>query len=391
MTSNENKLGNLTIIIPLHLPLDYPCDYIDQTAKILAKKNTVILFDYFFPYSWKNLLDFNNLKKLFYSFSDILKSKNKVYFRAPAILSFSKLEIIISLNKKLGFFVLAIFLWLLKRKVIIWQFYPLLLKKLFKDQTFIYDCIDNINIKDHTKDVFLKEKRLFKISDLVTFNSKDLFKNKLKTNPILKNKSIIAVCGCNNILFKFKIKKIPKELINIPQKKVVFMGIFDYRVDVKLLSYIVSNNKNLRFIFIGQIRKNIKKKFYQIIKEKNVLYLGEKRKNELPSYLKNSDLGIIPYDTKSEFVRYSNPMKAYEYLASGLPVVSTNILALKDYPKDIVYTTDNKEEFSLAIKRLIDKRNEEKITIAKNIAKKNSWENKISLVEKFIIKNEKTY
>ena len=59
----------------------------------------------------------------------------------------------------------------------------------------------------------------------------------------------------------------------------------------------------------------------------------KKRKNELPQYLKNCDLGIIPYETKHEFAKYSNPMKAYEYLASGLPVVSTKILALKDYPK----------------------------------------------------------
>ncbi len=390
MTSNEKKLENLTIIIPLHLLLKYPCDYIDQTAEILAKKNTVILFDYYFPYSWKNLLKLKNLKKFFNSFSDILKFKKIVYFRAPAILPFSKLKIIIKLNKKLGFWILSIFLWIFKKKVIVWQFYPLITKKILKNQFYLYDCIDYINLKDQTKGFFYEEKKLMKISDLVSFNSKGLFEEKLKTNPILEQKSITTVCGCNNNLFKSKIKKIPKELVNIPQKKIIFMGIFDYRMDVKFLHYVVKNNRDLKFIFIGPTGENLRKEFYKIIKEKNVLYLGEKRKNELPPYLINSDLGIIPYDIKSEFVKYSNPMKAYEYLASGIPVVSTDILALEDYPKDIIYTTDNKEEFSQAIRRLMDDWNDEKITIAKNIAEKNSWKNKIALIEKFIIKNEKT-
>jgi len=387
MASNENELENLIIIIPLHLPLGYPCDYIDQTAKILAQKNTVILFDYYFPYSWKNLLKLKNLKKFFNSFSDILKSKKIIYFRVPAILPFSKLGIIINLNKELGFFVLSIFLWLLKRKTIIWQFYPLITKKIFKKQFFIYDCIDYINLKDQSKKFFYEEKTVFVISDLSIFNSKGLFEEKLKTNPILAQKSITTVCGCDNKLFDVQIEKIPKEFINIPQKKIVFMGVFNFRVDVNLLHYVVANNKSLKFIFIGPIRENVAKKFNEIIKEKNVLYLGEKRKNKLISYLKHSNLGIIPYDTKGEFVKYSNPMKAYEYLASGLPVVSTNILALKDYPKDIVYTTDNKKEFSQTIKRLMNNWNNK---VAKNIARENSWKNKIVLIEKIIIKNEKT-
>lgn len=379
----------MIIIIPLHLPLEYPCDYIDQTAKILSKKYSVILFDYYYPYSWKNLLEFNNLKKLSDSFSDILKSKKIIYFRAPAILPFSKFKIIVNLNKKLGYLILSVFLWILKRRVIVWQFYPLLLKKIFRNYIFVYDCIDNLNIKDHSREIYHKEKKLFSISNAVFFNSRGLFEEKLKTNSILK-KSAITVCGCNTKLFHYKTDKTPKEFVNIPQKKIVFMGVFDYRVNVKLLNYIVVNNKNLKFIFIGLIGEKIEKKFYQIIKEKNVLYLGERKKDKLPSYLKNSNLGIIPYNTRHEFAKYSNPMKAYEYLASGLPVVSTKILALEDYPKDIVYTTDNKEEFNQAMRRLTSNWNAGKITIAKDIAEKNSWKNKIASIEKFIIKNEKT-
>jgi len=386
MASNDDLLENSTVIIPLHLSLEYPCDYIDQTAKILSKNSSIIYFDYHRPYSWKNLLRLNNLKSLLSSFIDISKSKKIVYFRAPSILPFSKSKIITNLNKKIGFFILSIILWFLKKRTIIWQFSTLIKNKVFKDQFFIYDCVDYKNSEDEDKKYFSDEAKLFKISNVISFNSKGLFENKLKNNPILVKKSVVSVCGCNNKLFLSKNRNIPREYTSISKKMILFMGVFDFRIDVRLLSYIVSNNKNKKFIFIGPIRKSVEKLFGEIIKEKNVIYLGKKRKNELPIYLNKCSLGIIPYEGKNKFVRYSNPMKAYEYLGSGIPVVSTNVLALKNFPKDIVYTTDNNEEFNKAITRLINNWDDKKISIARDIAEKNSWENKIKLIKNFINK-----
>jgi len=377
----------MIIIIPLHQPLEYPCDYIDQTVKFLTKDNSVILFDYFYPYSWKDMSKLSNIKTLFQSFTNISGSKKIIYFRAPALLPFSRLDIIINLNKKLGFWILSVFLWIFNKKIIVWQFYPLLTKKIYKSHIYLYDCVDYwVSLKNQTKKFIFEEKKLFNISNLVIFNSKELYNKVLRTNPLLKKKSFISVCGCNNSLFNLKVKKIPKELVNITQKKIIFMAVFDNRINVKLLNYVVTNNKNLIFVFIGPIREDVTKEFAQIIREKNVFYLGEKSKYELPPYLKNCNLGIIPYNTKSGFVKYSNPMKAYEYLALGLPVVSTKILALMGYPENIICTTDNEKDFSNAIKRLMNNWNDSKITIAKNIAEKNSWENKITQIEKLLTK-----
>ena len=379
MASNE------IVIIPLHQPISHPCNYIEKTAKIISKKNQVIFFDYHFPYSWKNLFKKESFKKLISSFSDILSSEKIIYFRAPSILPLSRLNVIIDLNKKLGFWILSIFLWIFKKNVIVWQFYALISKKIFKKQFFIYDCIDYMNLDDETKKFFYEEKKLFETSDLVSFNSVGLLKKKVETNPVMAKKSIAVVCGCDNKLFDTK--DLSKKPIQISQKTILFVGIFDYRTDMDLLHYIVKNNHDLKFIFIGPISENIKKEFYHVTKEKNVRYIGEKTKNELASYLKSANLGIIPYNSKSEFVKYSNPMKAYEYLSSGIPVVSTNILALKDYPKDIVYTTDDKKDFSRAIKRLLNNWNDKKTKSAKNIAEKNSWENKVKLMRKIINKS----
>ena len=78
-------------------------------------------------------------------------------------------------------------------------------------------------------------------------------------------------------------------------------------------------------------------------------------------------------------------MKAYEYLASGIPVLSTEIEALKKYPKDIVYTTDNYGDFNRILKSMLKNWTIQKKMIAQKIAKKNSWENKVAKIEEFII------
>jgi glycosyltransferase involved in cell wall biosynthesis len=389
MVSNDDKLENSTVIIPLHLPLEYPCDYIDQTAKILSKNNSVVLFDYFRPYSWKEMLNINNLKDFVNSCFNIFRSKRVIYFRSPSILPFTSSKKISNLNKKLGFFVLSFILRLLDKNTVLWQFSTLIKAKVFKKQFFLYDCVDYKNSVDATKKYLAEESEIFKISDLVSFNSEGLFNNKRGSNPILTGKSVVTVCGCNCQLFFTKTNKITHDFAKISQKKIVFMGVFDHRVDTKLLKYVVGDNRNKKFIFIGPIRKSVPKSFSNILKEKNVLYLGEKTKNELPDYLKKCDLGIIPYNAKTKLVRYSNPMKAYEYLACGLPIVSTNILTLNDLHKDIVYTTDDQIKFSHAIKRTIIDWNTKKSLIAKNIAEKNSWERKISIIKNHIAKNEK--
>ncbi|MFN4212867.1 MAG: glycosyltransferase [Microgenomates group bacterium] len=368
------------IIIPLHLPLNYPCDYIDQTAKVLSQKNTVILFDYYHQYSWKNLLKKNNLKIFLNSIFNILKSKKLVYFRPFAIFPFQRFKIINKINQFFGYLLLSLIIEFIKKKAIIWQFFPLIksffIKKLFK-QIFIYDCVDYLDEKIHEKKIINEEKTIIKKSDYVAFNSLPLAKAK---GANLNNKKfIITYCGCDFDQFNIIPFIMNKENIAI------FYGIFDYRINVSILKKTINDNTNWQFLLIGPVEEKNhppKKDFLNLLKIKNVLYLGKKPKNELANYLKKAKIGLIPYDTSYNFVKYSNPMKTYEYLAAGLPVLSTEILSLKQYPKEIVYTTDNPQEFSKTLDFLTKNWNIKKALKAKEIAKTNSWENKIEIILK---------
>lgn len=375
------------VLIPLHLTLNYPCDYIDQTAKILSKKNLVILYDFNNLVSWKKII---NLKKHFLIIKKnlkLIKNKNKgiVYFQSPALLPFQKNSIISSVNKLLGFIFISFLLIIFKKKVILWQFFPLITSKLIKlifNQKFIYDCVDYLDIEIHGQKVINEEKKLIKLADYIAFNSKPLYKKKLLENKILKNKkTIITVCGTNYPLFNLK-PELNKNNIAI------IYGVLDYRLNTLLILKTIKKLFDWHFYILGPIQKQgreaISNNFSKIIQQENVKYFGHIPKNNLKEYLKKAKVGLVPYNTKFNFVKYSNPMKVYEYLAAGIPVVSTKILSLEKYPKDIIFTTNNVNDFINAIKRLTNDWNIEKIKKAKKIAKNNSWENKIKIILKNI-------
>jgi hypothetical protein len=94
--------SNITIVIPLHLPIKYSCDYIDQTAKVLSKKYQVIFYDYYNPISWKNLFKKTQLKKFFLNLKKLKKNiKNDIILMNwPAFLPLARFSQITEINKK---------------------------------------------------------------------------------------------------------------------------------------------------------------------------------------------------------------------------------------------------------------------------------------------------
>jgi len=61
-----------------------------------------------------------------------------------------------------------------------------------------------------------------------------------------------------------------------------------------------------------------------------VVFYGPKKVQDLPAYLKTFSLGIIPF-IKNQFTKGIYPLKINEYLAAGIPVVSTNFGYLEDF------------------------------------------------------------
>jgi teichuronic acid biosynthesis glycosyltransferase TuaH len=93
----------------------------------------------------------------------------------------------------------------------------------------------------------------------------------------------------------------------------------------------------------------------------------------MPAYLNRINVGITPY-TDSEFNRASFPLKTLEYLAAGLPVVSTDLPATRWLGADLIRLAADPPEFVAAVRSAAaEPRSDGKIAARRNLAAQHSW------------------
>lgn len=110
----------------------------------------------------------------------------------------------------------------------------------------------------------------------------------------------------------------------------IFQGGINQRVDYSLLFDVICRLPEWEFRFCGAAQPS--DGWQKILKLPNVNYLGELPFDRVVEQMHSSDVGIIPY-IQDEWIRNSFPLKAYEYVACGLPVVSVPIDCLQRDPR----------------------------------------------------------
>lgn len=158
---------------------------------------------------------------------------------------------------------------------------------------------------------------------------------------------------------------VPLEYKKIPKPRVIYVGVTDFWFDWDLLSYAATQKKNVSFVIVGpgHTASNL---------PKNVYTFGLKRYEDIPAYMQHADIGLIPFKDIPIIQYVERPLKFYEYLASGLPVVSVSYGALKKMAPYAILA-DSPEEFVEGIERALRFGKTERNKL-REVAKKFSWE-----------------
>lgn len=94
---------------------------------------------------------------------------------------------------------------------------------------------------------------------------------------------------------------------------------------------------SLKFVCIGGTEQYVKIYSEKVAREKlvNVLILGQKPKAMVPKYLAAADILLLPNSARSEeSVRFTSPIKLFEYLASGVPIIASDLPSIRDVVDD---------------------------------------------------------
>lgn len=153
----------------------------------------------------------------------------------------------------------------------------------------------------------------------------------------------------------------------------------------------------VNFIFVGGTEQKVTA-FKEKYKFPNIYFLGHKKYTEIPKYLKAADVLVLPNSGKSFGRRTTHslydtsPIKMFEYMASGTPIVATKLPSIEEILNDSnseLIEPDNPEQLARGIKRVLDYPDYgEKISYeAKNTVSKFTWHNRAQNIIEFISKH----
>ena len=208
-------------------------------------------------------------------------------------------------------------------KVIVITFNPsplsIELAELISPNVLIYYCANQMTGHNNQHKRLLKWENLLMSKADSVFVISELLKKKAESfcGTVLKFPAGVEI---DKFIIAKKHNKIPGLIKNIDKPVVGYIGAITKVFDINLVEHLIITNTNLFFIFIGPRFIDCSR----LSKRKNVLFIDQVNHRDLPNYMLKFNVGIIPYIV-SEFTNNVYSSKLNEYLAIGIPVVSTNL------------------------------------------------------------------
>nr|WP_243237156.1 glycosyltransferase [Heliobacterium chlorum] len=144
-------------------------------------------------------------------------------------------------------------------------------------------------------------------------------------------------------------------------------GIGDW-IDVSLLARLAAGQKESALVLIGPVETDV-----QALKSlPNVFLLGRKPYGSLPDYIRHFEVCLSPFRI-NELTLSVNPVKVYEYLAAGKPVVSTALPEVTPFAP-VVSVAKDEESFIEAVRNALATDSPEKRAERLALAEHHSWD-----------------
>ncbi len=236
-----------------------------------------------------------------------------------------------------------------------------------KSSKIIYHCSDDYTVISSFPKSFPEiEKKLIKKCDLIVATADELMNAKKHLN-----KNIVSIPNGANIEHFFKTQtslKVPQDISKYHNPIIGYIGSVFQWLDIDWIKYAAEKCPKYDFVFIGPISIDIS----ELKKYSNIHFLGPRPYEDLPKYMKLFKVAVIPF-VIDEVTLKASPIKFYEYLASGIPIVSTELPDLMKF-SDVSNLAKGKEEYVNFIKLALENENEKSMKNRMEISKNYSWE-----------------
>ena len=271
-------------------------------------------------------------------------------------------------------------------------------KYISKNFKIIYEYIDDLSpllvgTKSLPKNI--QEKYNYMLEDI-----KNVFvvvtADNLEKDVISKRGNQKLVFSCNGVDYNhfnktnnnFNFDKKFLTILNENKPIIGYYGALASWFDYDLIKYLANKKPEYNIVLFG-IKYDDSFDKSDLSKYSNIYFLGPKNYNELPNYAKKFDVCTIPF-LINDITQATSPLKLFEYMALGKPIVTTAMNECKKYKS--VMIANNKEEFIYLIDKSINLKKENNSDYFDLLAKEaleNTWEEKAKSILALLKRYEK--
>jgi GT2 family glycosyltransferase len=238
----------------------------------------------------------------------------------------------------------------------------------------VYDCMDEWNNFPGMKRELLEtEDRLVRSADVLVVSAQRLWDKYAPRNP----NTVLARNGTN---FEHFHAVPPNHLLeDAPRPIVGYFGAIADWFDLELMLRLAKERPSYTFVLLGGVF-DVSMAALQALP--NVHVLGQKPYDLMPAYLQRFDVCMIPFKVNA-ITEATDPVKFYEYISQGKPVVAPRMPELYPY-REYLYIADDHDDFI----RKVD------IAVAENdpalrerriaLARENTWTERVARIEEGI-------
>lgn len=270
------------------------------------------------------------------------------------------------------------------KKPVLWLYRPEMneLVGQFGEKMSIYHVVDEYRAYQGVDDklrhfLHQAELDLLNKADLVIVVSESLSRSRIVHNP----RTFVIPNGVDYEGFQEAERKgeQPPEMQQISRPILGYIGLISARLNLTLLRRLVACNPDCSLVLLGSLDPSgVQEELKALLSLPQVHYLGRKHPKELPSYVLHFDVCLNPYKIEEEALN-ADPLKIYEYLASGKPTVSASIPSVERFSQ-LVRLASTEADFLQAIKDALAEKDPDLCSRRKSLAQDNSWAKRVEQI-----------
>jgi glycosyltransferase involved in cell wall biosynthesis len=268
-----------------------------------------------------------------------------------------------------------------RRPVQVWSFAPDVpyLVGALNEECFLYYCVDEYTQFEgfDSRRVAAAEAELINRAGIVVATSEPLRQTKSALRPDIT--LVRHGVDYDHFARAWQVPLAPpNDLALSPRPVFGFFGLIQHWIDRALLAEVARLRPSYSFVLIGDCKAEAS----ELKRRDNVFMLGRRAYEDLPAYCAGFEAGLLPF-VRNAMTRNINPVKLSEYLAAGLPVVSTPLPEANRFGGPVL-VADTAEQFAEACDRVLTTPELADREAISRLVRHQTWASRVELLSEIV-------